>query len=167
MSTISTRGLDLLPRTRRFRRADLDFGNHVGMESPVVDFLWKWDLHVEYSWVESNEHMQWRAASSTFSQLAIGRFLDRRARHTVCQMILLYLSTFPLPWGLKAAARLVTMPRECKNSFSSSDMKAVPRLECTKEGFPKTENILVKCFLTVVTATSAQRKNERKPLFIV
>ena len=30
----------LLPRKWHLRRADLDFVNHVGMESLVADFLW-------------------------------------------------------------------------------------------------------------------------------
>lgn len=91
-----------------------------------------------------------------FSQLATGRLLDRRARLTVCQMIPLYLSACPLPCGLKVVVRLVEMRRESRNAFNSSDIKAVPRSECTKEEFPKMENKLVRCFLTVAAETSAQ-----------
>ena len=54
------------------------------------------------------------------------------------------------------------MPQECRNPFSSSDMKAVPQSECTKEGFSKTENILVRCIMTVAAATSAQGKEKGK-----
>ena len=74
----------------------------------------------------------------------------------------LNLSTCPLPRGLKAVVRLVAMPRECRNPFSSSDMKAVPRSGCTKEGFPKTENRLVRCLMTVTAATLAQGKVKGK-----
>ena len=79
--------------------------------------------------MERNERMQWRAKSSTFSQSTISWLQSH------------YLPDYAIvSWWLKAVARLVVMPRECKNPFSSSGMKAIPRSECTKEGFPKTEN---------------------------
>lgn len=43
-------------------------------------------------------------------------------------------------------------------------MKAVPQSKCTKKGFPKIENKLAKCFLTVTAETLAHRKGKGKYL---
>ena len=116
---------------------------HVGTECPLEHRLWypnsrSWGVQLVA--VHNKDLIECNVCGNTCSQWDCLSPRGSRANETVIHTIPLYLSTCPFPHGLYRLVRLVATPRLLRNNFSSSDIKLVPRSECTYPDIPNKEN---------------------------